>query len=100
MKSNLKKLYGLVFGDFTESVQTMIRTDSEHDEKAKVFDHAWLLQKLKTIVSSLDAKVNSRVSLHDVVLNFMLLKQFANESNEACHTRFKSMVETLKIAGG
>ena len=51
-------------------------------------------------MSGLDTKVNLRSSLHDVVLNFILLKQFANESNEAWHTRFKSMVETLKIAGG
>ena len=66
LKSNLKKLYGIVFGNCTESVQTMIRTDSEYEEKAKTFDYAWLLQKVKTIVPGLDTKVNLRVSLHDV----------------------------------
>ena len=55
---------------------------------------------MKTIVSGLDTKVNLRVSLHDVIINFMLLKQFGNETNEAYHSRFKSMLETLKIAGG
>ena len=53
-----------------------------------------------TIVSGLDTKVNLRVSLHDVIINFMLLKQFGNETNKAYHSRFKSMLETLKIAGG
>ena len=100
IKTNLKKVYGIVFGNCTESVQTMIRTDSEYEEKSKKFDHAWLFQKVKMIVSGLDTKVNLRVSLHDVIINFMLLKQFSNETNEAYHTRFKSMVETLKIAGG
>ena len=100
LKSNLKKLYGIVFGNCTESVQMMVRTDSEHEQKAEIFDHDWLLQKVKTIVSGLGTKLNLRVSLHDVVVNFMLLKQFVNESNEAHHTRFKSMVETLKITGG
>ena len=52
------------------------------------------------IVSGLDTKVNLRVSLHDVVINYILLKQFSNKSNEAYHTRFKSIVDTLKIAGG
>ena len=100
IKTNLKKIYGIVFGNCTESVQTMTRTDSEYEQKSKIFDHAWLLQKVKTIVSGLDTKVNLRVSLHDVIINFMLLKQFGNETNEAYHSRFKSMVETLKIAGG
>ena len=30
----------------------------------------------------------------------MLIKQFGNAENEACYTRFKSVVETLKITGG
>ena len=100
MKGNLKKVYTIVFGNCTDSVQTMIKTDSEYEEKSKTFDHAWLFEKVKTIVSGLDTKVNLRVSLHDVMLNFMLLKQFPNETNEAHHTKFKSMIETLKIAGG
>ena len=41
------------------------------------------------IVSGLDAKMNLRASLHVVIMNFMLLKKFGNEKNEACHTRFK-----------
>ena len=51
-------------------------------------------------VSGSGTKLNLRASLHDVIMKFMLLKQFGNETNEACHTRFKSMVETLKIVGG
>ena len=30
----------------------------------------------------------------------MLLKQFPNEANEACHAKFKSMMKALMIAGG
>ena len=100
MKGNLKKVYTIVFGNCTDSVQTMIKTDSEYEEKSKTFDYAWLFEKVKTIASGLDTKVNLRVSLHDAMLNFMLLKQFPNETNEAYHTKFKSMIETLKIAGG
>ena len=59
----------------------MIRTDLEYEVRSKRFDYAWLLGKVKVIVSGLDTKVNLIVSLHDVILNFMLLKQFGNETN-------------------
>ena len=100
IKSNLKKMYSLIYGNCTESVQTMVKADTEYDEKSKIFDYVWLFKKVKTIVSGLDTKVNLRVSLHDAIANFILLKQQSYETNDAYLTRFKSMVETLKIAGG
>ena len=74
IRSNLKKIYSLVYGNCTESVQTMIKADSEFETKSKAFNYAWLFEKVKAIVSGLDTKVNLRVSLHDVIFNFMLLK--------------------------
>ena len=100
IKSNLKKIYSLIFGNCTEGVQTMIKTDSDYETKSKAFDCTWILKKVKTITSGLDTKVNLRVSMHTALLNFMLLRQFSDESNDAYLIRFKSMVETLKIAGG
>ena len=100
IKSNLKKVYSLMYGNCTESLQTMLRADSEFELKSKTLDHKWLFEKVKTIVSGLDTKVNLRVSLHDVMFNFILLKQQQHETNDAYLTRFKSMIETLKIAGG
>ena len=52
------------------------------------------------IVLGLDTNVNLRVSLHDAISNYMLIKQQPYETNEAYLTRFKSMVGTLKIADG
>ena len=52
------------------------------------------------IVSGLDTKVNLRVSLHAAMLNYMLMKQYPNETNDTYLTRFRSMTETLKLAGG
>ena len=34
LRTNLKKIYGIVFGNCTESVQTMVCTDSEYEEKS------------------------------------------------------------------
>ena len=52
------------------------------------------------IVSGLDTKVNLRVALHDAIMNYILLKQYVHKTNNAHLTRFKFMVETLRIAGG
>ena len=100
IKSNLKKLYSVIYGNCTESVQTMLKADEEYEVKSIDFDYVWLLEKAKIIVSGLDTKVNLRVSLHDAISNYMLIEQYPYETNEAYMTRFKSMVGTLKIAGG
>ena len=100
IKSNLKKIYNLVYGNCTDSVRTMVKTDDDYESKSLIFDHEWLFKKVKMIVSGLDTKVNLRVSLHAAMLNYMLMKQYPNETNDTYLTRFRSMVETLKLAGG
>ena len=100
VKSNLKKIYNLVYGNCTESVRTMLKTDEDYEAKSTIFDHRWLFKKVKMIVSGLDTKVNLRVSLHTAMLNYMLMKQYPNETNDTYLTRFRLMTETLKLAGG
>ena len=100
LKSNLKKAYSLMYGNCTEGVQAQIKADSEYEVKSKIFDHKWLFEKVKKVVSGLDTKVNLRVSLHSTMIIFLLTKQQPNESNSAFLTRFKSMAQTLTIAGG
>ena len=100
VKSNLKKLYTLVYGNCTDGAHTMLKADSEYDEKSRVFDYEWLFKKVKSIVSGLDTKVNLRVSLHASMLNFLTMRQGESETNDDCLTRFKSSTETLKLAGG
>ena len=97
IKSNLKKLYSVIYGNCTESVQTMLKADEEYEVKSIDFDYVWILEKAKMIVSGLDTKVNLRVSLHDAISNYMLIKQYPYETNEGNLTRFKSMVGTLKL---
>ena len=100
VKSNLKKIYSLVYGNCTEGVQTMLKADSDYDDKSRIFDYEWLLKKVKAIISGLDTKVNLRVSLHPAIANFINMRQYDNETNDDYLTRFKSMVETLILAGG
>ena len=48
----------------------------------------------------MDTKTNKRVSLHGTLLSFLTMRQYQTETNDAYLTRFKSNVETLKLAGG
>jgi len=70
LKLNLKKLYSLVYGNCTDSVKTIIKTDDEYEKRSKSFNCAWLLRKVKTTVSGIDTKTNLRVSLHAVIFIF------------------------------
>ena len=78
----------------------MLKGDKDYEVKSKEKDCGWILIKVKTITSGLDTKVNLRVSLHSALLNFTLLRQFNDRTNDAYLMRFKSMIETLKIVGG
>ena len=92
MTSNLKKIFSVTYGNCTEAVQTMMKSDAEYEEKSKAFDCSWILIKREIIVSGLDTKVNLRVSLHTSILNFTIMRQYDNESNDTYLTRFKSMI--------
>ena len=79
VKSNFKKIYNLIYGNCTDSVCTMLKTDVEYETKSQSFDHVWLFKKVKMIMSGLDTKVNVRVSLHSAMLNYMLMRQYQSE---------------------
>ena len=59
-----------------------------------------IFKKVNMIVSGLNTIVNLQVSLHAGMMNHMLMKQCSNEINDVYLTRYRSMFETLRIAGG
>ena len=86
--SNMKKMYSLVFGNCTDGVRTLIKSEELYEEKSKLFDCVWILKTCNSIVSGIDTKTSPRVSLHTALLSFLFLKQYGNESNDAYLTRF------------
>ena len=78
----------------------MLKANENYETKSENFYYAWIFQEVKLIVSGLDTKTNPQVSMHDTMINYFLFKQHPYESNDSYLTRSKSMVETLKIAGG
>ena len=82
----------MIYGNCTEGAQDMLKTDKEFEVKSKESNASWILMKVKTITLGLDTKLNLRVSLHTALLNFMLFKQFSDESNDGYLTGFKSII--------
>ena len=78
----------------------MLKADEECEENSGGFIYAWILEKVKMIVSGLDTKAKLRVSLNDVISSHMMIKKQTYETNDSCLTMFKSMLGTLKIEGG
>ena len=66
-KSSLKKLCSLIYGNFTESVKTILKSDECYEDKSKDINWTWILEKVKTNVSGLNKNVNMRVLLHDSI---------------------------------
>ena len=61
-----------MYGNCTESLQEMLRADSEYELKSRAFDHERLFEKVKPIVSGLDTKVSTCIpTCCDVHLYFV-----------------------------
>ena len=61
LKSNMVKVYGLVWGQCSAALQSYINGLDSYEDKRDCFDVLWLLGKLKKAMSGINAKVNSRL---------------------------------------
>jgi hypothetical protein len=100
MKNNMDKVYGIVKGQCSMSLQTVIKQDPDFDEKNDEHDVLWLLSKLKEVTSGLDTKSNKRSNLHEAILVLFTMKQGESKSDSSYMKRFEMNVETLITAGG
>jgi hypothetical protein len=100
MKNNMDKVYGLVKGQCTMSLCTVVKQDPEYDKKNDEHDVLWLLTKLKEVTCGLDTKSNKRSNLHKAILVLFTMKQGESESDSAYMKHFEMNVETLITAGG
>jgi hypothetical protein len=100
MKNNMDKVYGIVKGQCSMSLRTVIKQDAVFDEKNDEHDVLWLLSKLKEVTSGLDTKSNKRSNLHEAILVLFTMRQGESESDSSYMKRFEMNVETLITAGG
>ena len=100
MKNNMDKIYGLVKGQCSTSLRTVIKQDPDFEVKNEKHDILWLLTKLKEVTSGLDTKSNKRSNLHEAILVFFTMKQGESENDSSYMKRFEMNTETLLTAGG
>ena len=58
VRDNMKKLYAVVWGQCTTSLQSMIRGNKDFEDKYECKDCIWLLQTVHQYMSGIDSKVN------------------------------------------
>ena len=100
LRSNIEKLYGLLWGQCSSALQATIKGTSEYEDKSDDFDTIWLLTETKIAISGIDLKANSRLTLHEAVSTLYKMKQDETEANDNYIERFKSNIMTIELTGG
>ena len=67
LKLNLKKLYSLVYGNCTDAVQTILKVEDEYKKILQDFNCFWLLKKINVVLSEIDTKTSTILSLHTAI---------------------------------
>ena len=73
---NLDKMYGLVWGQCSHGIKSIIHNKKYFKEKLDVFDFLWLLERMKEITSGMCVKSNNRYNTHKATLNFLAMNQW------------------------
>ena len=91
----ITKIYGIVKGQFSHSLKTVLIQEGGFDEKDKEKDILWLLERLKEITSGLDTKSNKRCNISNAILAFLTMRQGEKEGDSSYLKRFNINLETL-----
>jgi hypothetical protein len=100
IKSNLEKIYGIVWGQCSQSLQTVMKGDTDFKIKSSTTDCVWLLTQLKKITSGIDVKADPLSTYCNAVSTLFSMRQGANEANDVYLRRFNHNVLTLELASG
>jgi len=100
LRSNMEKLYGLLWGQCSSALQATIKGINEYEDKSDDFDPIWLLIEIKKAISGIDLKANPRLTLHEAVSTLYKMKQGETEANDNYLERFKSNIMTVELTGG
>jgi hypothetical protein len=100
LDGNKEKMYSIVWGQCSNALQEVIKTDDAFAQKDADFDCIWLLQKCKMAAAGVNDKANKHATLFQSILHFCTIKQSQYESNDSFRKRLDSAVLTLELAGG
>ena len=100
LDDNKASLYGVIWGQCTNALQEVIKTDENYFSFAADFDCVWLLKKCKKISAGIDERGNKHYNLIKALVQFVNTRQHPLESNDSFRTRLDAAILTLELTGG
>ena len=89
IKTNVQRIYGIIWGQCTAGLQGAIRTKEEIIKRREKFDTKWLLTKIKERLSGIYKNQNQQMAIRDSLLGLLMIRQYNNESNSSLLDRFE-----------
>ena len=100
MMANVNKIFAIIWGQCTDSLQSAIRLHPEYEDKSSAFDGVWLMGRIEENIAGLSVRKNNCVQLREKLLQFLLTRQYKGEKPHEYMVRFKTNVRALKMVGG
>ena len=97
---NQVKLYNLVLGQCSPSLEIEIRGDKKFRKKDRSSDALWLLKTIKKIMSGVTLRKNETLVYCNVVRELLTMTQGLTETIEAFIKRLLAKMQTVELAGG
>jgi hypothetical protein len=99
VKDNMYKLYSIVWGQCTSSLQEELQGLEDFELKDFDFDVKWLLQSIKLTSAGIDkCTININESVFAAVRKFYTFKQQESENCDAYLVRYTALLDSLQLA--
>jgi hypothetical protein len=99
MKDNMYKLYSIVWGQCTSSLQEELQGLEDFELKDFDFDVKWLLQSIQLTSAGIDkCTININESVFAAVHKFYTFKQQESENCDAYLVRYTALLDSLQLA--
>ena len=86
----MNKIYGIVFGQYTPGLQSVIKVVPDYENKSKDCDCLCIMEELKKITSGVYIKENPSLYLIEQLISFVNIYQGPSEINDEYLNWFNS----------
>ena len=100
IEDNQVKMYGIIFGQCTESLKSEIKGDDEYPDMEMDSNALWLVKMIKKISAGINTKKNEMQAYVNKCREVWNCVQASNETLDAFQKRFRSTAQTAELAGG
>ena len=100
LKTNINKIYMIVWGQYTKGFEEAIRLDADFKDKSQEFYGFWLLSQIEERHAGIKEVKNSLLLIRDKMTQFLPTRPYDRESSYNYMNRFVANVKALKEIGG